>query len=158
MPMRPAFPTRAGAQKFSVGALAALLVAAGCSIPPEEQGFSSPSPGARARAVGVAVAADDREAIPDLINMLGSDDPGHRMLAIRALHRMTGQTLGYAHDAPEADRERAIGAWVAWWQAGAPDGPSTGSSVVRTGGMADHEGAGARAERSAAPPAADQER
>lgn len=65
-------------------------------------------------ALGAAARAGDRGRIPDLIVMLDSSDPAQRMLAIRTLERMTGQTLGYDHAAPEPERAQAIDRWVKW--------------------------------------------
>lgn len=157
MPM-PSAPFKPAARIFFAGAAAAMLGwGAGCSVPPEQEGFASPSPQARARAVGTAVAADDREAIPNLITMLGSDDPAHRMLAIRALEQMTGQTLGYVHTDPEPRREEAIAAWVQWWADADSQAPETGS-VAPAAAMADHHGAGAANGPSSGTRPADQER
>jgi HEAT repeat protein len=56
----------------------------------------------------------DRSAIPRLIECLSSDDPAVRMAAIRALERITGQTLGYEHSAPEWRRREMVDVWLAW--------------------------------------------
>lgn len=157
MPMRPA-PFKPAARIFFAGAAAATLGwGTACSVPPEQEGFTSPSPQARARAVGTAVAAEDREAIPSLITMLGSDDPAHRMLAIRALEQMTGQTFGYVHTDPEPRREEAIAAWVEWWGEAAGAAPEAGT-VAPAAAMADHHGAGAANRPSSGARPADQER
>lgn len=84
----------------------------GCAAPPG--GLDSPVPSERLRAVGRAVKERDQSAIPKLITMLGSDDPVVRLAAVRALESLTGETLGYDHAAPEAKRQEAIAAWVAW--------------------------------------------
>jgi hypothetical protein len=157
MPM-PSAPLKPAARIFFAGAAAAIFGwGAGCSVPPEQEGFASQSPQARARAVGTAVAAEDREAIPNLITMLGSDDPAHRMLAIRALEQMTGQTLGYVHTDPEPLREEAIAAWVQWWAEAGDQAPEAGS-VAPAAAMADHHGAGAANGPSSGTRPADQER
>lgn len=112
-------------------------ILAGCSLPSQPVGFDAPDPQGRVLALQRAAAEDDRSAIPELIELLGSDDPAQRMLANELLERMTGQDLGFDHAAPEAERLEAIGRWEAWWvaqwQAGAvaqasggaesPDGP-----------------------------------
>jgi hypothetical protein len=46
--------------------------------------------------------------------MLESDDPLERMMAIRALELMTGETHGYDYAAPEWDRRAAVDRWVEW--------------------------------------------
>ncbi|VAX40019.1 hypothetical protein MNBD_PLANCTO03-1271, partial [hydrothermal vent metagenome] len=38
-----------------------------------------------------------------------------RMVAILALERLTGETLGYDHAAVEAQREDAVARWVEWY-------------------------------------------
>ena len=53
-----------------------------------------------------------RTAIRDIVQQLDSVDPAVRLLAISALQRITGQTLGYEHDAPQLQREEAIRRWV----------------------------------------------
>lgn len=71
-------------------------------------------PGERASAITEAAAANDRSAIPRLIALLDSDDPGTRLLAIEALHRLTGETFGYDYTVSEALRRESIGRWVKW--------------------------------------------
>jgi hypothetical protein len=46
--------------------------------------------------------------------MLDSDDPAARLVAIRALERITGQTLGYDHAGPEHERRLAVERWMEW--------------------------------------------
>jgi hypothetical protein len=53
--------------------------------------------------------------IPVLIESLTSADPAQRMVAIRTLERMTGETLGYRHYDPEWIRRDAVARWRAWW-------------------------------------------
>ncbi|MCH9057864.1 MAG: hypothetical protein IIB55_04460 [Planctomycetes bacterium] len=84
----------------------------GCASPPK--GFDSPVPANRMDAAVDAAAEGDRSAIPDLIGLLDSDDSLVRMVAIRSLERLTGQTLGYDHAAPEWRRDEAVERWVAW--------------------------------------------
>lgn len=97
---------------------------AGCVDIPE--GFDSPEPAARMRAAASAAGERDRSAIPHLITLLDSDDPATRLVAIRSLERVTGQTLGYDHAAPAAAREASVERWVEWHAANAdaktPDG------------------------------------
>jgi len=78
------------------------------------KGFDSPEPAARISAAVEAADAGDAGAIPDLIGLLDSDDPATRLVAIRSLERLTGQTLGYDHAAPEREREEAVDRWVEW--------------------------------------------
>lgn len=94
------------------------VVASGCR-PGKVEGFESPQPAARVDAILEAAARGDQGAVRDLIVMLDSDDPLTRMLAIRTLERLTGESMGYAHDAPEPQRRAAVDRWVAWYEAGA---------------------------------------
>ena len=99
-------------------ALAACLAA--CSSPAQQTGFDADDPSARTRALRQAVASNDRSKIPDIIEMLDSPDPAHRLLAIGALERMTDQTFDYDYAAPEYERDQAIRRWIEWWQANRP--------------------------------------
>lgn len=112
------------------GVVMVLALAAGCAKVPV--GFDAPSEVRRLDAVVAAAAADDRrpETIRNLIRQLDSFDPAMRMLSIRTLERMTGQTLGYDHAAPEWARSLAIDKWVAWYEATYPD---FGDAVAGTG-------------------------
>ncbi len=71
-------------------------------------------PGERATAIAVSAETNDRAAIPKLITLLDSDDPGTRLLAIEALERLTGETFGYDYAASEALRRGSIERWVQW--------------------------------------------
>ncbi|MEX2218332.1 MAG: HEAT repeat domain-containing protein [Phycisphaerales bacterium] len=101
-------PARAAAIVLALGT--ALLPA--CRKPPE--GFESPAPDARLRAISKAAESSDRASVPHLIEMLGSDDPLVRMAAIHALEDLTGQTLGYEHWAPAHERREALQRWLKW--------------------------------------------
>jgi HEAT repeat protein len=103
-----------------VGAVA--MTATGCRQVP--RGFDSPEPGERVFAVTEAARARDQEAIPQLITLLRSDDPLVRMTTIRTLELLTGETLGYDHAGPEAERERALQRWVQWHAARLEPGPA----------------------------------
>lgn len=81
---------------------------------PIPKGFDSPEPAARITAAVEAADRGDRSAIPALIGLLDSDDPATRLVAIRSLERLTGETLGYDHAALEAQREEAVLRWVDW--------------------------------------------
>ncbi|MBC7772232.1 MAG: HEAT repeat domain-containing protein [Pyrinomonadaceae bacterium] len=85
----------------------------GCSSPPIS--LDSPHSFSRIRAIQRASANDDKTAIPRLILLLDSDDPAVRMLSIRTLEHMTGQTLGYDHAGPEPEREHAVDQWETWY-------------------------------------------
>lgn len=91
-------------------ALAACI--AGCA---GEASFDSPESAARLRAIQRAAAENDRSSIPRLIEMLDSDDPAVRILSIRTLESMTGQTLGYDPTAPSYERTPAVDRWQEWY-------------------------------------------
>lgn len=84
----------------------------GCAPPIS---LDSPHSSARIRAIQRAAASDDKSAIPRLITLLESDDPAVRLLSIRTLEHITGQTLGYDHAAPEPERELAVDQWEEWY-------------------------------------------
>ena len=92
-----------------------MVLAAGAGCVPIPKGFDSPEPAARIEAAVQAAGAGDADAIPDLIALLDSDDPATRLVSINALHRLTGQTLGYVHAAPPEEREAAVVRWVEWY-------------------------------------------
>jgi HEAT repeat protein len=103
-----------------MGVLVGVLMTAaaaltGCANPDTAVGFHEQNPAARIRAIRQAAATGDRSAIPDLIDLLESDDPAERVLSIRTLQGMTGQTLGYDHSAPLEERREAVRRWSAWY-------------------------------------------
>lgn len=108
------------------GRLMILILSAGglsgCASPPK--GFDSPVPAHRMDAAVDAAREGDRSAVPDLIGLLDSDDSLVRLVAIRSLERLTGQTLGYDHAASVWRRGEAVERWVAWALAQAEFGSS----------------------------------
>jgi HEAT repeat protein len=99
-----------------IGAAAACL-AAGCAEIPK--GFDSPEPAARMEAAAEAAGRGDPGAIPRLIELLDSDDPATRLVAILSLERLTGRRLGYDPAAGLEAREEAVERWVVWYNANA---------------------------------------
>ena len=91
-------------------ALVAGLALVGCR-PTTTPDFHSPEPGARNEAIIDAAASKDRRAIPNLVLMLQSDDGATRLLAIRTLERLTGETLGYDHASGTEARRASIERW-----------------------------------------------
>lgn len=89
-----------------------VLTGTGCSPSALDGGFESPNPAAQLYAIEDAARSGDREAIPDIVASLDSDDPAVRLVAIGALEALTGETLGYEADAPEFERDAAIERWV----------------------------------------------
>lgn len=121
--------------------IAALVWAAlwfgACASVPDEASFSRPDPSARLRAIREAGVSTDRESLRELIKCLESDDPAERMLAILALERRTGQTLGYDHSARRGARAEAVERWVEWYEkevAGGSGGSVAGSAGRPRGG------------------------
>lgn len=88
------------------------LALVACSQPSMTGGFDSPNPAAKMHATVEAVRNGDQSAVRHIVEQLDSDDPAVRLLAIMALERLTGQTLGYEHDASKWDRNVAIERWV----------------------------------------------
>ena len=91
-------------------------------------GFNSPNPQGRTLALARAAKDADPTAIPEMIVMLASDDSAQRMLAISALERQTGQTLGYVYYAPEPQRLAAQARWRDWWALRGAAGPTAGET------------------------------
>lgn len=89
----------------------------GCGGSGQDPSFETGGPIGRTKAIGDAAASRDPGAIPDLIESLWSEDPAERMLAIRALESMTGETLGYGFADSEQKRTEAADRWVSWWRA-----------------------------------------
>ena len=94
--------------------MVAFSLAGGGCMPSTTRGFDSPDPTSRLAAISDAGARGDREAIPQLIEQLESSDPGARLLAIRSLERITGETLGYHHADPWWERAPAVRRWRRW--------------------------------------------
>jgi len=91
--------------------LAAALLA-GCTVSPPQPDFHSPVPAEKIAAIRQAARTGDTAAIRDLVTQLASADPVVRLMAIRALDDLTGQTHGYRYDDPPAERRAAIDRWV----------------------------------------------
>ncbi len=100
----------------SIPVVVGVFALTGCGAP-EAASFDSREPGARLEASFRAVDSGDQRSTDELIRMLSSDDPAERLVAIRSLERLTGQTLGYDHAGAEDDRAEAIDRWVAWQKA-----------------------------------------
>lgn len=107
--------TRRGAAPWAVGAIAAagFASAVGC-MPTAKPDFDSPEPGARNQAIVAAAAEADRSKVPDLVRMLDSDDGATRLLAIRTLERLTGETFGYDYRDGRLERSDAVERWRAY--------------------------------------------
>lgn len=110
-PRKDDSPGPAWARGVAALALALVAVAGGCAtVTPS---FDSVEPAARNAAIVQAAQRHDRSSVPQLVRMLRSDDPTTRVLAIRTLEQLTGQTHGYdALDTPDR-RASAIERWQA---------------------------------------------
>lgn len=107
------------------------VLAGGCAQQPPK-GFDSPEPAERMHAAVAAAKDGDQSAIPELIELLASDDPATRMVSILTLQRLTGQTMGYDYAAGQPDREIAIQRWVAWQSARTQSGEAAAPSPAST--------------------------
>ncbi len=94
------------------------LGAASCAPAAKEGGFESPNPAAHLYAIEYAVHDRDADRIPQIVELLDSDDPAVRFAAIEALDRLTGMRLEYEYDAPRRQREAAVRRWVAAVESG----------------------------------------
>lgn len=96
-----------------------VVLLVGCGGPAGwREGFDSPDPASRLRAIVRAGHRRQHEAVPDLIEALESDDPVVRMMAIGALERITGTRRGYNPYGPPVDRQGAVDAWLEAWRRG----------------------------------------
>ncbi len=114
-------PVKGTARSARVGGVALGLASAmvgGC-LPSEKPGFDEPNPLRRMDAIVLASDKDaDPETLARLVEQLDSQDPAARMLAIRALEKRTGQTLGYIHTDPEWKRQEAVDRWMNYLETG----------------------------------------
>lgn len=111
---RCAWPRRWGIGGPLLAAVAALGFLPGCAPSATEGGFKNPAPGARVYAIESAVREERRQQIPDIVECLRADDDLVRMMAIGALERMTGQTLGYDFADPLPLRLEGYRRWKEW--------------------------------------------
>jgi hypothetical protein len=97
-------------QRISVVGACLLMTACGPSA--TKGGFDSPNPAARIYAIENAARTGDRSAVKEIVELLDSDDPAVRFVAIATLKRLTGQTFGYRDFDPPVLRRQAIARWV----------------------------------------------
>jgi hypothetical protein len=93
---------------------ALLLGIASCAPRMSEASFDSPDPGSRIYAIANSSALVDKEALPELVRSLDSDDPAERMFAFLELRRRTGEDLGYSPYDDTASRRYAVDTWMIW--------------------------------------------
>ena len=107
----------------------ASTAAGACAAPATEADYDAAVPAAKIHAIGATARQGDATELVRLVEQLDSDDPAVRLYAILTLERLTGQTLGYRYEAPEADREAAVERWVEYANDHAPAaGTATGAS------------------------------
>ncbi len=90
-----------------IAAICLVVVLTACEFPRKTD---SGSPYVRARGV-TAERPDDEATVHLLTAMLEDEDPAVRMLAIRRLEQLTGETHGFEYYAPEAERAAAVERW-----------------------------------------------
>lgn len=83
----------------------------GCARPGWRQQLQSEDPLQRIDGAVSAAKADDRTAVPLLIDRLEDDDEAVRMYAILSLQRIAGTTLGYKYWADPVDRTHMAQRW-----------------------------------------------
>jgi len=87
------------------------------------RGLQSSNPSVRIASAVRAGKAGNRRALPLLVDRLEDELVDVRLFSIRALEKITGQTLGYRHYADEAERAEAVRRWREWLKARRPPGP-----------------------------------
>ncbi|GJQ25479.1 MAG: hypothetical protein HBSAPP02_05110 [Phycisphaerae bacterium] len=97
----------------------ASLALVGCNIPPYRANFNSDDPTERIMAVQAAAKADDRAAVPLIVDRLEDEDSGVQFFAMLALERLTGERFGLESGQSSADRLAAIQRWRAYIDQGA---------------------------------------
>lgn len=111
-----------------------MLALASCGQSMTEGGFGSAVPAARIDAAEKAARENNRSAIPQLVELLASDDAAVRFAAIGALQRMTGETYGYRAQDTAANRRKSIDEWVRMVESGNVPQAATAVSVNEQGG------------------------
>jgi len=98
---------------------AAVLLLAGC-VPDREtmqRRLREDNPRMQTATIAQVVRAGDRTLVPELINLLESEDEGVRFVAAAALHKLTGQNFGFHFATTAEERQQIIGRWRTWWEA-----------------------------------------
>jgi HEAT repeat protein len=128
-------------------AVAVVLPVTACGPSANSGGFDSAVPAAKIAAIHDAQQKNDPADIKRLVEQLDSDDPAVRLAAISTLQRLTGQTLGYRHFDPPAQRDAAVQRWVEAVKAGSVTiqpqaGTDAGAKTPVTSALehADHDG------------------
>lgn len=90
------------------------LIAGACSAPPPAGDFTAADTASVIKSIEKAVRDRDTSKLRKIVEQLDSDDPAVRLVAISALHTLTGETCGYHYDDPPSFRQPAIERWVAY--------------------------------------------
>ena len=98
-----------------------VLLVAACAAPPPSSDFSSPDSASRIASIEKAVQDRDAARVRQIVELLDSDDPAVRLVAITALETLTGQTNGYHYDDPPSARKSAVERWVVFVNRTRPD-------------------------------------
>jgi len=89
-----------------------LLACGACA--PKGRGLMDDDASFKIPAIKSAVESNDRNALPELVEGLASDDPAVRFYCIEGLRRLTGETFDYQYYAPDNERAVAILRWQKW--------------------------------------------
>ena len=71
-------------------------------------------PEARIPGIKRAGEAQDRSALPELVESLNDEDPAVRLFAIAALEKFTGDRFGYEYFLDEEQRKPSLAKWREW--------------------------------------------
>ena len=71
-------------------------------------------PEAKIPGIKRAAEAQDRSALPRLVESLADDDPAVRLFAIGALQKFTGDRFGYEYYFDEEQRKPSLAKWREW--------------------------------------------
>jgi hypothetical protein len=71
-------------------------------------------PEAKIPGIKRAGEAQDRSALPELVESLNDDDPAVRLFAIAALEKFTGDRFGYEYYLDEEQRKPSLARWREW--------------------------------------------
>jgi hypothetical protein len=106
-----------GAARGLAVALAGILVA-GCVGDREAvvRRLREDDPRTQVATIAQVVRAGDRTFVPELIDLLESEDEGVRFMAASALHKLTGKDLGFHFANTPAERARIVAEWRTWWE------------------------------------------
>ena len=92
------------------------LVVFGCAEPPEQlyAQLQDEDPTVRTSAIVQAARFKDTGSLSLLVDRLADPESDVRFFAIVALKKITGETMGYNHYDPPAERAEAIAKWREW--------------------------------------------